>query len=771
MKINSIKRLRVCRVFRDYTWPNDLLAFARFNVIYGWNGSGKTTISRIFRDLELRRPPTIGEVALQIDSQDIRGVDFSGTSVPIRVFNRDFVTENVLSTSGGDFPLILILGHQSIETQKWLDAFRSALASAEISLQKAQAEQKDAERSLDKHCITAGRVIRELLRGSGQNPYNNYDKADYRRRAQSIDDEGNTPNYILEDAERESLISQYRSSAKHEIDEITLEEPDYTILRKNAEELASTTVISETIQSLKANAETSQWVRLGLDLHKKDDAEECLFCEQVLPPQRIAALERHFNAQYEKLMNSLEESSQEIEFFAQSLTDLDTEIPNRAQIYDHLGEDFDKSLSDFKDYRDQAKAQLGSLSKLISNKREQPFSSISMDTVSLQLPDSSSIVELKGAIKSHNEACRNHAANAVNAGKRLESGCVLEWSDEFNELSVNVKSSETTATFANRQLLEIQDEIARLEAEITEHRRPAEEFNDDLAKYVGHNELYLEVEDNGYILSRNGVPASQLSEGEISAIGLLYFLKTLTDHRFDFTNGIVMLDDPVSSLDANSLFLAFGFIQERTRDAGQLFVLTHNFTFFRQVRNWFHRIKGQNKPNVTKRPARFYMLNCQSDEYGRHPATQRSGHSGIQALDPLLERYESDYHYLFSCVVKSVSCPNPSLEFNYLLPNIARRLLEAFLAFRQPDIPNDLWRKMQNVNFDPAKKTQILRFVHTYSHNDAVVEPDHDLFLLGETNAVLSALLELIEEEDPRHFKGMMNLLNAGNEEEDEDDQ
>ena len=41
MSINRIGRLRNCRVFRDFTWPADLHAFARFNLIYGWNGSGE----------------------------------------------------------------------------------------------------------------------------------------------------------------------------------------------------------------------------------------------------------------------------------------------------------------------------------------------------------------------------------------------------------------------------------------------------------------------------------------------------------------------------------------------------------------------------------------------------------------------------------------------------------------------------------------------------------------------------------------------------------
>ena len=41
------------------------------------------------------------------------------------------------------------------------------------------------------------------------------------------------------------------------------------------------------------------------------------------------------------------------------------------------------------------------------------------------------------------------------------------------------------------QLTELRNEISGLELEITEHRRPAEELNDDFHNYVGHKELQL----------------------------------------------------------------------------------------------------------------------------------------------------------------------------------------------------------------------------------------------------------------------------------------
>ena len=221
----------------------------------------------------------------------------------------------------------------------------------------------------------------------------------------------------------------------------------------------------------------------------------------------------------------------------------------------------------------------------------------------------------------------------------------------------------------------------------------------------------------------------------------------------------MVLDDPVSSLDANALYLAFGYIRQRTQDAGQLFLLTHNFTLFRQVRNWFHHLPGQRKKDINQRPARFYMLDRVVDADPRRTALQR--------LDPLLERYESEYHYLFAYVHREAEAPHAGLERAYVLPNIARRLLEMFLAFRRPENAGELWQKLKDIEFDEAKKVRVLRFLHTHSHGDTIGEPEHDPSVLGEARSVLADVMQLIESQDPEHFKAMVEVVKLGNEPED----
>lgn len=103
--------------------------------------------------------------------------------------------------------------------------------------------------------------------------------------------------------------------------------------------------------------------------------------------------------------------------------------------------------------------------------------------------------------------------------------------------------------------------------------------------------------------------------------------------------------------------------------------------------------------------------------------------------------------------------PASGLESYYALPNIARRSLESFLAFRLPDKPGDLLQKLESIQYDQAKKTRIIRFLHTYSHFDQVAEPEHDLSVLSEAPAVLREVMSLIGECDPGHYNRMVELV------------
>jgi wobble nucleotide-excising tRNase len=123
--------------------------------------------------------------------------------------------------------------------------------------------------------------------------------------------------------------------------------------------------------------------------------------------------------------------------------------------------------------------------------------------------------------------------------------------------------------------------------------------------------------------------------------------------------------------------------------------------------------------------------------------------------------YETEYHFLFRQVNNAAKVVAPEIKLleYYGLPNIARRLVETFLAYRLPDCEGELYQRFERVNFDPEKKTRILRFLHTYSHCSGISEPEHDPSVLSETPEIMKLILEMMKATDIGHFQGMENLM------------
>jgi len=483
-----------------------------------------------------------------------------------------------------------------------------------------------------------------------------------------------------------------------------------------------------------------------------------LFCTQPLPPERLKELEAHFSDEYERFISEIDRKIHDIEIHKRGLDNLT--LPNKAEFYDDLSSDFIRASDAFNQVRGVVVSALQKLKGALNQKKEAVFESSDF-TDEIPEYDSNVLEVINAVIRKHNTTCDEFSARVSKAREELENDAVASSLDEYRKLMEAVAAAQEKARKAESSVSSLEGKIRTLEREIIEHQEPAERLNEDLQKYLGHSELRLEVEETGYRITRAGEIASGLSEGERTAIALLYFLRSLEDRSFDLEHGVVVLDDPVSSLDANALFSAFGFICERTQNAGQLFILTHNFTFFRQVRNWFHHLKGQNKKDVNLRPARFFMLDCGIEQDGRC--------AKLQWLDPLLEEYESEYHYLFAYIYRTaMGSRQTELQQNYVLPNIARRLLEAFLAFRQPQKAGELWQQVNSLNFDKCKKVRILRFLHTHSHHGEIGEPEHDLSVLSEAQAVLKDLLDLMRSEDEAHFLAMESLVTTGNQNENE---
>lgn len=173
MTITQIKKLQGYRIFRDFTWDG-LPDFGRYNLVYGWNGAGKTSLSSLLHSVQRRQPLESGVAELVIDGNVVTGTDFANLNTsPIRVFNRDFVDRNVFETPGVALPPVFYLGEDSAEKQRAIISLGEEQDALNKALKELGAE-KDAEISLQNTlCTNQARSIRNLLMGDAR--YNNYE--------------------------------------------------------------------------------------------------------------------------------------------------------------------------------------------------------------------------------------------------------------------------------------------------------------------------------------------------------------------------------------------------------------------------------------------------------------------------------------------------------------------------------------------------------------------------------------------------------------------
>ncbi|WP_426032561.1 AAA family ATPase [Caulobacter sp. DWP3-1-3b2] len=258
-----------------------------------------------------------------------------------------------------------------------------------------------------------------------------------------------------------------------------------------------------------------------------------------------------------------------------------------------------------------------------------------------------------------------------------------------------------------------------------------------LRNFLGRTDLSFESADDGYLVKRRGVRAKRLSEGEKTAIAFLYFIVQL-EEDFDVKDGIVVIDDPISSLDSSSIYQAFAHLKNALKNAKQVFLLTHNFDFLKLLINWVDNAKA----------AKYYMMLVCSGSADSRDAK-------IQRLDKLLEDHPTEYHYLFKVLYNFKS--DGTILTSYHIPNIARKVLETFLEFHVPS-KDKLFKKLEAVAFDENKKTAIYKFANDLSHQTG---KGFDPALVAETQKNSAHLLDMIETVAPLHYAGLKTLATA----------
>jgi len=609
-----------------------------------------------------------------------------------------------------------------------------------------------ANKAFDEFQINKAAAIKAELRSSDNSPFNNYNKSDFKTVIEGLLSKGEQS--VLDAKLDERSLKQVRlkkdAKPQPEVALGSLPKVDLAVLTEQVRSSLKETVVSAVLEGISKDPKVEQWVRDGLPLHNigsgQATSEQCLFCEQPLIADRVAELEGHFNDKYQDFVSRLGALQEHLVRLSKSLGNI--KLPATAELASHLQEIYTPNREAYERIVSEQNVIVQELTVALREKIQRPFERMSLDDyLASAAPDQKHLITalemIESQVRAHNDGIEAFQQNVTNARKAIEAHMLAEAASEYSRLKeapTEFRSEHASLALEKKAL---EDESNELDKSIREDRIPADELSAELRSFLGREELRFVVAGAGYSIMRGDQQAEHLSEGEKTAIAFLYFLKSLHDTSFELSKGVVVIDDPVSSLDANSLFCAFAYLSKRTVGAAQVILLTHNFLFLKQVKDWF---KHLNHPKGT---VGYYMVENYQEPDGRA--------ARISAMDPLLRDHQSEYHYLFrKVIIGSQQAMGLPLEHYYGLPNMARRLLEVFLGFRYPG-KETFKSRLEKTTLDEATLARIRRFVHTYSHEEGDGE-DMDTTMLSEAPAVLKAILDLVKAEDPGHFDEMQQL-------------
>ncbi len=162
-RINHIKNFGV---FKNYRRNSEIQDFAKVNIIYGWNYSGKTTISRLFQNFELKRNnENYLDADYEIEDFDTNKGNQENLNINnlnIKVFNSDFIRDNI-HLEGENFNPVLLLGEDTKKAQEELTKESEKLEKAQRIIKNLNKEYLDIENSILSGLTNTASKIKETL--------------------------------------------------------------------------------------------------------------------------------------------------------------------------------------------------------------------------------------------------------------------------------------------------------------------------------------------------------------------------------------------------------------------------------------------------------------------------------------------------------------------------------------------------------------------------------------------------------------------------------
>jgi len=571
--------------------PEVLSELSKHNFIYGANGSGKTTISRVVAQEDL--------------FTDCNVIWKGGSRLETMVYNRDFVENNF----GQSIELkgIFTLGEKDKKTLEKIAEEKINLdnLTKDIEKLKVTLEGDDGnggklseltllEEEFESACWDLKLKYDDKLQGAFTGVRGK--KKDFK-------------NKLLTEAMGNSAVSKSLDELVDRANTVFGERPQTAepvttpvfqdLLDLESKPILLKKVIGKSdvdIAAMINKLGNSDWVKEGRKFYDVND-EICPFCQQSTEDSLSVSLNEYFDEAFEKDTNEIEKLYTDYQTISQRLAlSFQTVLDAELKFID---------LDKLKTEKDLFDSKIRFNIKQIEKKRKESSLSIELDSISNILTEIKKIFdESNDSIKTHNQMVDNLSQEQIDLTNQIwkylldneiKTGLATYQAKKAGvEKAITAINSQLTNKKKERINKEI--EIRELEKDSTSIQPTIDSINSLLMSFGFHGFKLEKSEKDRYykIVRSDGTDAKEtLSEGEKTFITFLYFYHLLKGSETESgmtTDRVVVIDDPVSSLDSDILFIVSslikGLFDEVRSDNGhvkQVFVLTHNVYFHKEV--------------------------------------------------------------------------------------------------------------------------------------------------------------------------------------------
>ncbi len=585
-----IESIRIAGVASYSQTPEFLTGLSKYNFLYGSNGSGKTTISRLIADDG--DFPTCS-------------ITWTGTKLQTMVYNQDFIKKHFSQSS--ELKGIFTLGAKNIDILKEIAASKAELDAITNKIEHM-------------HFVLHG----QDGTGGKMGELATLDEK-FRLKCWS--------SYTRHKAKLGIAFEGFRSSREKFKDKILKERAcnssplkSLAVLEKIAETLfCIAPTLAPTIPSIDAakiithesaailkkkvigkedvdiaamikKLGNSDWVREGHAFYDKNEMA-CPFCQQNTTDAFAQSLNQYYDEAFKEDSRSVDDLCINYKDDSARLQrEIASVISTPSKFLDVEKLKKEKELLDVRITMNLQRLTL---------KKKEPSQVVELQSTSDVLSTIGTLVDDANALNTeHNKMVENLARERSHLTAQVWK-FILE--EELNKDLLNYDTMRNDLHKAIADVkVQIQWALTSQQAKVSEIKalersttsiQPTIDAINALLISVGFDSFSLATANNktGYKLIRmDGSDAKEtLSEGESSFLSLLYFFHLLKGSNTESgmtTDRVAVFDDPVSSLDNNILLIVGALIKELYHEiqAGknnikQIFILTHNIAFYKEV--------------------------------------------------------------------------------------------------------------------------------------------------------------------------------------------